>query len=84
MKKGNGECLGYRQNGQGPYKWIKYSEVIDQTKFVGSGLVNKGIEPGNSTNIGIYSRNCPEVCYLRLGREFHVIKYFNHFLVGYY
>lgn len=58
---GNGPCLGYRENGKGPYIWIKYSDVIERTKFIGSGLVNKGVKPVNSTNVGIYSRNRVEV-----------------------
>jgi len=52
--------LGYRENGKGPYVWMKYSEVIEQTRAVGSGMINKGIEPKNSTNIAIYSRNCAQ------------------------
>jgi long-subunit acyl-CoA synthetase (AMP-forming) len=54
--------LGYRENGKGPYLWISYSDVIERTKNIGSGLINKGVIPENSTNIGIYSKNRVEVC----------------------
>ena len=49
--------------GKGPYTWIKYSDVIEQTKAIGSAIVSNGIESNNSTHIGIYSANRNEVIY---------------------
>lgn len=61
-RSNNGECLGKREGpGTGKYKWIKYSEVMERIRFIGSGLLNKGIESSNSTRIGIYSSNRTEV-----------------------
>ena len=60
-KKGNGASLGHRINGKGSYSWITYMDLIEQTRFVGSGLLNKGLQAINTTNIGIYSGNRPEV-----------------------
>jgi len=57
---GNGACLGYRPNGKGPYEWISYLDVIERVRFIGSGLLNKGVQPVNSTNVAIYSKNRPE------------------------
>lgn len=58
---GNGPCLGERQGkNEGPYSWIKYSEVLEKVSYIGSGLLNKGIESSNQTNIGIYSANRSE------------------------
>ncbi len=34
--------------------------MIEQTKLIGSGLLEKGVKPVNITNIGIYSKNRPE------------------------
>ena len=61
LPKGNGACLGHRINGKGEYSWITYLDVIEQTRFIGSGLLNKDIKAENTTNIGIYARNRPEV-----------------------
>jgi long-subunit acyl-CoA synthetase (AMP-forming) len=58
---GNGPCIGYRHEGKGPYLWITYFDVIERTRFIGSGLLNKGVKALNTTNIAIYSRNRPEV-----------------------
>lgn len=55
---GDGPCLGSRDGpATGPYNWIKYSEVMDRVKYLGSGIINKGIESNNNTYIGIYSAN---------------------------
>ena len=53
--------MGYRENGKGPYLWISYSEIIERTEHIGCGLINKGVQADNSTNIGIYSKNRVEV-----------------------
>jgi hypothetical protein len=71
---GNGACLGYRKNGKGPFVWNTYSELIEQTRYIGSGLLNKEIQAENTTNIGIYSRNRPEVVV-----NFHFSHVFLHF-----
>ncbi len=34
--------------------------MIEMTEFIGSGLLEKGVLPINTTNIGIYSKNRPE------------------------
>jgi len=68
----NGDCLGYReqitrseestdnQNEAGPYRWISYGEVIKRSENLARGFVQKGLLPGQSTFIGIYSQNRPE------------------------
>jgi long-subunit acyl-CoA synthetase (AMP-forming) len=65
----NGPCLGYRENGTGPYLWLTYADVIEKTRFIGSGLLNKQIKADASTNIGIYSRNRMEVCLIQLDNK---------------
>ena len=58
---GNGPCLGYRENSTGPYLWLTYADIIEKTRFIGSGLLSKQIKADVSTNIGIYSKNRMEV-----------------------
>ncbi len=41
--------------------WITYYEVIERSRYIGSGLLNKGITADNQTNIAIYAKNSPEV-----------------------
>ncbi|EDV21206.1 uncharacterized protein TRIADDRAFT_50825 [Trichoplax adhaerens] len=55
----NGPCLGYR-DGDGPYQWIHYNEVIEKAEAIGSGLVSLGSSPGEDTFVAIYSQNRPE------------------------
>lgn len=55
----DGPCLGWREAGK-PYQYFKYSEVVEKSLQCGAGLVFKGCEPVNTTNIGIYSQNRPE------------------------
>ncbi|XP_065883666.1 long-chain-fatty-acid--CoA ligase 1-like [Dysidea avara] len=57
---GDGLCLGKREPPNGPYKFIKYSEVEDQFTAFGSGLIKLGIKPGQESFIGIYTKNCIE------------------------
>ena len=60
----NGECLGYRKklaNGSSPYHWIRYDDVIRRAENLAQGFLDKGLNPGQQTNIGIYSVNRPEV-----------------------
>lgn len=40
---------------------MTYGQTLEQMRYIGSGLMNKGIESGNLTNIGIYSANRKEV-----------------------
>lgn len=44
--------------GEGPYKFISYSEVLKRAHELGAGLANLGIPPGQKSFVGIYSRNC--------------------------
>lgn len=65
----NGPCLGYREtattNGKkgapGPYKWLSYDDVIRRSENLARGFITKGLKPGQSTFVGIYSQNRPEV-----------------------
>ncbi|NXL72111.1 ACSL5 ligase, partial [Leptocoma aspasia] len=55
----NGDCLGYRKPKQ-PYQWLTYKQVSDRTKYLGSGLLQKGCQPSSSQFIGIFAQNRPE------------------------
>ncbi len=50
-------CLGQR-NGDGPYIWMTYKEVMDATNKIASSLIGNGVEVGNK--VGVLSGNCPE------------------------
>ncbi|QDZ23682.1 acetyl-CoA synthetase-like protein [Chloropicon primus] len=54
---GEEKCLGQR-NGDGPYMWLTYNEVMDATKKIASALIAEGADVG--TKVGILSGNCPE------------------------
>ncbi|NXW73875.1 long-chain-fatty-acid--CoA ligase 5 [Hirundo rustica] len=56
---GNGNCLGYRKPKQ-PYQWLTYKQVSDRTKYLGSGLLQKGCQPSSDQFIGIFAQNRPE------------------------
>uniref|UniRef100_A0A8D2NY32 Arachidonate--CoA ligase n=1 Tax=Zosterops lateralis melanops TaxID=1220523 RepID=A0A8D2NY32_ZOSLA len=56
---GNGDCLGYRKPKQ-PYQWLTYKQVSDRTKYLGSGLLQKGCQPSSNQYIGIFAQNRPE------------------------
>ncbi|NWV60548.1 ACSL5 ligase, partial [Malurus elegans] len=56
---GNGDCLGYRKPKQ-PYQWLSYKQVSDRTKYLGSGLLQKGCQPSPNQFIGIFAQNRPE------------------------
>ncbi|KAM3868309.1 long-chain-fatty-acid--CoA ligase 1 [Diretmus argenteus] len=56
---GSGPCLGSRKPGQ-PYEWIPYSQVAEQAKVLGSGLLAKGCEPNPKQFVGIFAQNRPE------------------------
>ncbi|NXQ52257.1 ACSL5 ligase, partial [Anthoscopus minutus] len=56
---GNDDCLGYRKPKQ-PYQWLTYKQVSDRTKYLGSGLLQKGCQPSSNQFIGIFAQNRPE------------------------
>ncbi|RLW02301.1 hypothetical protein DV515_00007368 [Chloebia gouldiae] len=56
---GNDDCLGYRKPKQ-PYQWLTYKQVSDRTKYLGSGLLQKGCQPSPDQFIGIFAQNRPE------------------------
>uniref|UniRef100_A0A8C0V0Z9 Arachidonate--CoA ligase n=1 Tax=Cyanistes caeruleus TaxID=156563 RepID=A0A8C0V0Z9_CYACU len=56
---GNGDCLGYRKPKQ-PYQWLTYKQVSDRTKYLGSGLLQKGCQASSNQFIGIFAQNRPE------------------------
>ena len=55
----DGPCLGERtgEKGEGPYEFLKYSEVLKKAHDFGSGLVQIGIPPGQKSHVGIYGKN---------------------------
>lgn len=56
----NGPCIGTRRPDSKEYDWISYQEIYDRAQRLGSAFVVKGLEPTDSTLVGIYSPNCPE------------------------
>ena len=61
--------------GKGAYAWITYDQVMKLVEKLGAGLIAKGIESNNLTNIGIYSANRSEVSPLFLSKIlFPIIK----------
>jgi long-chain acyl-CoA synthetase len=59
-QSGDGPCLGERigPKGEGPYEFLKYSEVLARAHNFGAGLVKIGVPIGQKSFVGIYSRNC--------------------------
>uniref|UniRef100_A0A915HRJ5 long-chain-fatty-acid--CoA ligase n=1 Tax=Romanomermis culicivorax TaxID=13658 RepID=A0A915HRJ5_ROMCU len=64
----DGPCLGYRRRRDDsgvdkatPYSWLPYSKVLDKSESLARGLLGIGAKPGQSTLIGVYSQNRPEV-----------------------
>lgn len=55
----NGPCLGSRSS-KPEYTWMTYGEVIERARNLASGLIHIGMEPGQSSFIGIYAQNCEE------------------------
>lgn len=53
----NNECLGWRE-GDGPYKWLTYSQVDKRMRNLGSGFIDLGLKPKDF--VGLYSINRPE------------------------
>lgn len=59
----NGPMLGQRIeqiDGEQPYVWMSYNEVIERSLAVARSLRKLGQAAGQETFIGIYSRNRPE------------------------
>ncbi len=42
----NGECLGTRKDGNSPYQWYTYADVMSEARNFGSGLHNIGLKRG--------------------------------------
>uniref|UniRef100_A0A915DVP2 long-chain-fatty-acid--CoA ligase n=1 Tax=Ditylenchus dipsaci TaxID=166011 RepID=A0A915DVP2_9BILA len=60
---GNGPMLGQRikqSNGEEPFVWIRYNEVLDRSETVARAFRKLGQPAGQETFIGIYSKNRPE------------------------
>ncbi|CAL1288039.1 unnamed protein product, partial [Larinioides sclopetarius] len=55
----NGPCLGWRHLAS-DYFWITYSQFISKAENFGSGLINLGLKPGQSSKVGIYAQNSVE------------------------
>ncbi|CAL1290484.1 unnamed protein product [Larinioides sclopetarius] len=53
---GNGQCFGWR-NLESDYSWISYETFIKRAEKFGSGLAKIGLDPGPSSNVGIYAQN---------------------------
>ncbi|KAK0414526.1 hypothetical protein QR680_011477 [Steinernema hermaphroditum] len=63
-----GPCFGKFDKDSNSYKFCTYQEAVDMAAYFGSALVNKFNAPiGNSTRIGIYAKNSPEVFLTMLG-----------------
>lgn len=50
-------------DGTQPYVWLTYNEVLYRSENFARGLIAKGIRPGQSSLVGVYSQNRPEVLY---------------------
>lgn len=54
----DGPCLGWRSCEEpGPYRWISYSRVLERARNFGAGLLASGLEPGQSSMVGVYAQN---------------------------
>ncbi len=53
--------MGTRSGPNNEYQWVRYQEVYDRAQQIGSGLLHKGLEPGEETFVGIYATNRLEV-----------------------
>uniref|UniRef100_A0AC35TZJ8 Long-chain-fatty-acid--CoA ligase n=1 Tax=Rhabditophanes sp. KR3021 TaxID=114890 RepID=A0AC35TZJ8_9BILA len=70
----NQQCLGWRESKSAAYKWHSYSDIDIMAKNIGSALVSKlGVNPANTSHVGIYSVNCPEWFITALGCAQHSI-----------
>ncbi|XP_048758754.1 long-chain-fatty-acid--CoA ligase 5-like isoform X2 [Ostrea edulis] len=53
----NGKVYGWKASPTEPYQWISYNDVLVRAANIGAGLIAKGLQPENTTNVGIYSQN---------------------------
>ncbi|XP_019637082.1 PREDICTED: long-chain-fatty-acid--CoA ligase 1-like [Branchiostoma belcheri] len=60
LTNGTGRCLGWRAAPEEPYQWMTYQQVHESALRFGSGLLEKGLSPGQDTFVGIFSQNRPE------------------------
>ncbi|XP_025107943.1 LOW QUALITY PROTEIN: long-chain-fatty-acid--CoA ligase 5-like [Pomacea canaliculata] len=61
-------AMSGKRSGPGkPFIWLSYQEVKDKSHRFGSGLINAGVNPGNSSFVGIYSSNRIEWAVADLG-----------------
>lgn len=58
---GDQPCLGTRTGPNLEYQWMTYKEVFEKSRAFGSALLARGLKPNDSSFIGIYSVNRPEV-----------------------
>ncbi|KAI0221627.1 Long-chain-fatty-acid--CoA ligase 5 [Lamellibrachia satsuma] len=56
----NGKCLGWKPSKSMPFKWMTYNQVLERAENIGSGFIHKGIQPVNTSRIGLFCRNTPE------------------------
>jgi hypothetical protein len=57
----NGPCLGHRPPGSSSFEWISYSETLLRAEYLASALIHLGLPAKNTTCVGIFSKNRPEV-----------------------
>lgn len=55
----NGELVGIQKENR-TYLWTRYDQLLTNAQKIGSALVNLGIQPGESSRVGIAGINCPE------------------------
>lgn len=67
-KTKTGLCIGSRTPSKSPeYDWITYKEVFERIRYVGSGLINLGLEPSSQSFVGICTKTRPEFILTTLG-----------------
>lgn len=64
-----------------PYRWLKYDEVIRRSEALARGLLTKGLEVGQETFVGIYSRNRPEVSDETLSFICHLFTFYFQWII---
>jgi len=56
-RSNDGQCLGWRPGPKADYKWLSYSQVEEEARRFGAGLVKLGFEKNPQSFLGIYSQN---------------------------
>lgn len=56
-RSNDGKCLGWRPGPKAEYKWLTYSQVEDECRRFGAGLVKLGLQKDPLSFLGIYSQN---------------------------